>query len=112
MPHQLTCQEDSRTLLERLRRFELEKVLSAEGIQYPPDIPAFSARYLLMTNGVNVEKYVRNGELVVPQVARATIDVDNMKMAELRQYCAKAGIHWSVSDRKSDLQRKIRESLG
>jgi hypothetical protein len=102
--------EDSRGLLQKLRRRELEAVLAAEGIHYPPDIPAFNARFLLATNGIDVHKYVNNGQFVVPEAA-AAIDVESMKMPELRQYCARSGIPWSVSDKKTDLQRKIQESL-
>lgn len=112
MPHELNGRgmEDPRGLLEKLRRRELEAVLAAEGIQYPPDIPAFNARFLLATNGVDVHKYVNNGQFVAPE-GTAAIDVESMKMPELRTYCAKSKIPWSVSDKKTDLQRKIQESF-
>jgi hypothetical protein len=112
MPHELNGRgmEDPRGLLEKLRRHELESVLAAEGIHHPSDIPAFSARYLLATNGIDVAKYVNGGRFIAPK-ATAAIDVNEMKMPELRQYCAKAGIPWSVSDKKTDLQAKIQESL-
>lgn len=110
MPHYLPSgMEDPREMIHKLRRKELEAILAAENIDAPQDVPAFTARWILFNNGVNVAKYIGpGGEFVKPAPKVGAVNVDEMKISELRSYCAKTKIPYSMKDKKTDLQDRVR----
>lgn len=115
MPHYLngTGMEDPRQPIHKLRRLELEAILAAENISAPQDVPAFTARWLLLSGGVDVTKYIGpHGEFIKPAPKPGAVNVDEMKMGELRSYCSKAKIPWNLKDKKTELQERIRNFNG
>ena len=111
MPHYLLGpgMEDPREPIHKLLRHELEAILAAENIDAPQDVPAFTARYMLFTAGVDVTKYIGpDGEFIKPTPKPGAVNVDEMKMGELRSYCAKAKIPYTLKDKKVELQERIR----
>lgn len=113
MPHHLSPGvEDSRDMLSKFRRKELESILSAEGFSAPIGIPAISAREMLRNAGIDGRRYVDDhGQFIQPEATGPSVDIDGMKMSELRQFCAQNGIPWQMTDKKVELQAKIREHL-
>ena len=112
MPTFLNISEDGRSIDQCLRRRELEAIGIAEGLNLPKDSPAETTRQVLRSYGVNFSKYIdETGNFLWPKTVQELLDVDSMKMPDLRKYCAKAGIKWSLHDKKTVLQDKIREHL-
>ena len=118
MPTHLNIAEDPRDIWQKFRRKELDAILDAEGIQHPPMMPAISAREIARGSDINPEKYMApDGSFIWPdrkpnpEKPHQETDVDSMKRTELIKFCKHAGIEWSMSDKKPDLQKKVRAYL-
>lgn len=104
--------EDPRGFLDVLRRKELYAVMDNEGIEYPKDAPATICRDILRSSDVHVGKYLdEQGNFLWPERKSSPVNVDELKMPQLRKMCARYGVQWTMKDKKVDLQAKLKRKI-
>jgi hypothetical protein len=109
MPHHLNERvEDPRDLLQKLRRWELEDVLKAEGLPHPKNVPAIIARRILRDNHVDPGKYVGpDGRFIKPKPKEQQVDIQKWTIQQLRKYCGACQVPFEMKDDKAALRAKI-----
>ena len=126
--------EDARSHWDKFRRRELYAIARIEGINHPKGCPATTVVTLLRDSNVNPAKYTpQSAQLSSPRQERIfvdkkhleakevkeevieeakeqieTLDVDTLKMHELRTWCKNHGIKVMPTDKKVNLIEKAK----